>query len=230
MKLKSVSFFCPAYYDEKNLPDLIKDAVNLLEEVAEKYEIIIVEDGSPDDTGKVADELAKTYEHVKVIHHEKNKGYGEALKTGFKTAKYDWIIYTDGDHQYNIFDFKKLLAYANEYDAITGYRQNYSITPFRRIQSKIFNTLVTTLGSINLKDINCSIKIYRKKVIDAMEIESSSAFIDAEMLVKAKKLGFKIKEVPVQHYPRLHGQASGAKPKVVINTFKDLVNQLILKK
>lgn len=224
-KLKSVSFFCPAYYDSLNLPDLIPNVIDFLKKNSDLYEVVIIEDASPDDTGIVADELAKKYPNVKVIHHKKNMGITATMKEGFATAVYDYVMYTDGDNQYNVWDFEPYLHLLETHDVISGYAIKKAVSPFRKFQSELHNFLINVLFFVNFKDINCSMKIYKKKVLQAMEIRSNpkSGFIDAEMILKAKKAGFKIAQFPVVHYERKSGIAGGTKPKVVLNTIKDMI-------
>lgn len=222
-KLSSVSFFCPAYYDEKNLSKLIPKVDKLLKEIANKYEIVIVEDGSPDKTGEVADLLAEKFKNAKVIHHKKNMGYGGALKDGFENAKYDYVMYTDGDNQYDVNEFKQAVPLLKYADVVSGYAKKKAVNFRRKLQSIIFNWLVIILFLIRIKDINCSMKIYKKKVLDSMEIMSLSAFIDAEMIIKAKQNGFKIVQFPVTHYPRSSGIEGGSKMSVIMPTIKDMI-------
>ena len=221
--LSSVSFFCPAYFEEKNLPILIPKVVSLLLKITNKFEIIIIEDGSPDKTGKVADELSNQYPCVKVIHHHRNLGYGASLRDGFCNSKYEYIMYTDGDNQYDINEFIPYIHLLSNADILSGYVTKKALTPLRKIQSVVFNLLVKILFLVNIKDINCSMKIYKRKVLDSISIKSTSAFIDAEMLIKAKRLGFSIAQFPVTHYPRINGVASGSNPSVIISTIKDLI-------
>lgn len=220
--LSSVSFFCPAYHDQDNLPKLIPKVDSLLKKITNKYEIIIVDDGSPDKTGEVADSLAKKYKNIRVIHHPKNLGYGAALKTGFENSKYDYIIYTDGDNQYDVDEFKEGLQLLDSSDIISGYAKQKAVTTKRKFQSIIFNSLIAILFFVYIKDINCSMKIYKRKVIDSIKIKSFSAFIDAEMLIKAKRKKFIIAQFPVTHYPRVSGLEGGSKLKVILPTIIDL--------
>ncbi len=221
-KLSRVSFFCPAYFEEKNLPILIPKAISLLSKIADQFEIIIVEDGSPDKTGEVADNLSSKYPCVRVIHHHHNLGYGASLRDGFCNAKYEYIMYTDGDNQYDIDEFIPYMHLLSDADIISGYATKKALTPLRKTQSAIFNLLVKILFFVNIKDINCSMKIYKRKVLDLVSIKSTSAFIDAEMLIKASRLGFTIAQFPVTHYPRNSGVASGSNPGVIVSTIKDM--------
>lgn len=222
-KLSSVSFFCPAYNDEDNLPVLIPNVHKLLSEIAEKFEIIIIEDRSPDKTGEMADTLAKKFSNTRVIHHKENRGYGGALKRGFQASKYDYIMYTDGDNQYDINEFKPYLHLLKNVDVLTAYVDEKAVSMQRKIQSIIYNFLVKILFFTNIKDINCSLKIYKKEVVKNMEIKCNSAFIDGEMLIKARRMGYKIKQFRATHYRRTAGAASGSKAYVVLETIKDML-------
>jgi glycosyltransferase involved in cell wall biosynthesis len=223
--LTSVSFFCPAYNDEKNLPDLIPVVVDFLTKHSEKFEIVIIEDGSPDKTGEVADELAKKFPNIRVVHHEKNKGYTATLKEGFETAKYDYVMYTDGDNQYDVFDAAPYLSLLNDADVIAGYAIKKAVSPYRKFQSGIYNFLIMVLFFVNYKDVNCSLKIFKKHVLQNIKIKSSpyGAFIDGELVLKAKKQGYKIAQFPVTHYERKSGIASGTKPPLIWSTFADMI-------
>ncbi|HEY4516083.1 MAG TPA: glycosyltransferase family 2 protein [Candidatus Paceibacterota bacterium] len=224
-KLKSVSFFCPAYHDELNLPELIPQVFNFLEKNTEKFEIVIIEDCSPDSTGQVADDLATKFPHIRVVHHNKNQGITATMKEGFNTARYEYVMYTDGDNQYNIWDFEPYLNLLKTNDVIAGYAIKKAVSKFRVFQSNLHNFLINILFFVNFKDINCSMKIFKKSVLDSIDICSSSkgGFIDAELILKAKKLGYKIAQFPVVHYERRSGIAGGTKPKVVLNTIKDMI-------
>ena len=221
--LSSISFFCPAYFDEENLPDLIPKVFDFLSKITNKFEILIIEDGSPDQTGAVAEELSRRYPNIRVIHHQRNLGYGVTLSDGFRSARYDYVMYTDGDNQYDVGEFEPYINLLEGVDIISGYATEKAVTPLRKIQSFLYNRLVKFLFFIDLKDINCSMKIYKKKVLDVIEIKSASAFIDTEMLIRAKRKGFTIAQFPVTHYPRKRGLASGSKPAVILATIKDMI-------
>lgn len=225
MKKPTISFFCPAYYDEKNLPILIPKVLGVLKNQASKFEILIVEDGSPDKTGIVADQLAAKFRpYVKVIHHAKNMGYGAALKTGFNKANlYDYTFYTDGDIQFDVGELEKMTPYLRNYDAVIGFRNTRALTTRRLIQTKIFNLITKLLFNLRVKDINCSMKIISRKALNSIRLESNGAFIDAELLIKLSDKKYKIKEVAVSHFPRKFGKASGGNIKVVSKTIMEML-------
>lgn len=220
----NISFFCPAYHDEKNLPRLIPKVAEILSEVAGEYEILIIEDGSPDRTGAVAEELARQLPNTRVIHHQKNQGYGATLAHGFREAnKYEWVWTTDGDMQYDPMELKQFLPYMNDYDAVVGYRLSRKLTRWRWLQTAVYNFLIGLMFNLRIKDANTSFKLVRREALDEVELRSVSAFIDPELLIKLKKNGARIMELPVNHFPRQFGQASGAKPAVVLGTIKEML-------
>jgi len=153
-------------------------------------------------------------------------GYGAALKRGFREAsKYDYVFYTDGDNQYDVREFGPYLYLLENNDVVAGFAVKKAVSNFRKFQSLVHNLLISILFFSNFKDINCSMKIFKKSVLDKIEINSSpyGAFIDAELILKAKKMGYKIVQFPVTHYERKTGIASGSKPKLIWNTFKDMI-------
>lgn len=221
----SISFFCPAYNDEENLPVLIPKAIKTFKKIASQFEIVIIEDGSPDKTGEVADNLSKKYSpYVRVIHHKKNKGYGATLKDGFSKAnRYAYVCYTDGDLQFDVSEYEKLVPYLKNYDAVIGYRKKRSLSRQRLLQTTVYNFLVRSLFKTTAKDINCSMKIIKRSVFDKIRLTSVSPFLDAELLIGLQRYGIKVKQVPVSHYSRIHGEASGGKPSIIFDTFKEML-------
>lgn len=223
-KKYKISFFCPAYNDEENLPILIPKINTLLNKTCSNYEIVIIDDCSPDNTGKVADELSSKFPNVKVIHHKQNKGYGGALLSGFKYAnKYPLIFFTDGDNQYDVNVLLKMLPFTEKYDVITGFRGFRNLSLIRKIQSIVYNRLVLFLFKLNVKDINCALRLFKRDAIKNIKLNSKSAFLPAQILIELAKHNNTIKEIEVKHYPRIHGKASGGKPSVVLSTFYDLI-------
>lgn len=219
---KSVSFFCPAFNEEENLEKAISCVLPVLKEATDKFELLIVDNCSTDKTPQIADKLASEIPQIRVIHNATNKGYGGALKTGFNSVKNDVIVYTDSDNEYDFKEFKKLIGYLDSYDVVIGYRFKRQDSFYRLMQSAIFNAFITLLFGTKFKDINCSFKAYKRSVLEAMNINSRSAFIDAEMLIKALDNGYRIREVPVTHFRRQAGKSSGAKPAMVFVTIQEM--------
>jgi len=221
---RGVSFFCPAYNDEGNIRRTVQTALATFERLSLPHEIVVVEDGSPDNTAEVVDSLAEEHETVRAIHHETNRGYGGALRSGFAEARnFQLTTYTDGDGQYDFSEFEKLLAAWEEGCAVVGYRIN-RIEGFRRdFQNKVYGSLLRLLFGLDVRDVNCSLKLFPRSQLDRITITSDSSFLDAEVLIKLTRLGLPVREVAVHHYPRLHGEASGTKPGVILDTIREML-------
>lgn len=207
----------------------VQSVLPVLEEIADNYELLIVNNGSTDKTGEIANRLSKEHKSVRVIHHESNHDYGGALKTGFENCRYQWIAYTDSDLQFDFSEIKQMLDLLEQYDGIIGIRKNRQDSLYRRFQSKIFNLLTKILFKLKAKDINCSFKVIKKHFIDQIKIKSRSSFIDAEILIKTQKKGAKFKEMEITHYPRIAGAATGHRPQVIFITFKEMFQTLFHK-
>jgi len=227
-KIETLSVFFPAYNEEDNLETTVKKAVKILPQVAEEWEVVIVNDGSKDRTGEIADELAKENKNIRVVHHPKNRGYGAALKSGLYSAKYSWIVFTDADGQFDFAEVTKFLATQKktEADLVIGYYLKRKV-PFYRIWGSryLWQPAVYLLFGLRARDTDCGFKLIKKEVIEKIpRLEAERGpFISSELLVKAKKAGFKIVEIGVHHYPRKAGQATGASLKVIFSGFFDLL-------
>lgn len=220
-----LSVFFPAYNEEENLETTVKNAQKVLEKIAKRWEIIIVDDGSLDQTPQIADKLAE-HKNISVIHHLPNRGYGAAFKSGLYEAKYNWIAFTDSDGQ---FDFSEIINFVKKgdktnADIVVGYYKKRQVKKSIIITSKMWEWLVYLLFGLRVRDIDCGFKLISKKVVDSIPRLQSErgAFISSEFLVKAKKAGFKIVEIPVTHYPRAGGQPTGRNLDVIIQSFVDL--------
>ena len=219
----TLSVFFPAYYDEKNIGKVVDSAIKVLDELKLKdYEITIIEDGSPDKTDEVADELAKKYDKVSVIHHEKNMGYGATLRDGFMNARMDYVFYTDGDNQFDLQELKKFVALIPYTDIVVGYRKRKQYSTYRKVTSLVYNFVLRFLFDIDYVDVDCAFKLIRTDLFRKIKIDSVDAFIDAEILLKAKALGYTSTEVGVKHLPRVDGISTGARPSVIFRTIKEI--------
>jgi len=223
-KLAQLSVFFPAYNEEKNIPVVVEKALQILPEVAEEYEVIIVNDGSQDRTGEVAEELAKTHPSVRVIHHQKNLGYGAALRTGFRAAMYPWVAFTDSDGQFDFADIKRFLPFTDSADLILGYRLHRADSIIRRIYTFGWALIPRILLGMDVRDYSCGFKLIKKSVIEAVEpLQGEEKVYQIELLVKAKRKGFRFAEVGVHHYPRTFGQQTGANIKVVLRSIREMI-------
>ncbi|KKQ74243.1 MAG: Glycosyltransferase [Candidatus Woesebacteria bacterium GW2011_GWB1_38_5b] len=221
-----LSVFFPAYNEEANLESTVKKAQKVLEKIADRWEIIIVNDGSKDKTPIIAKNLSDQDTRIKVISHDPNRGYGAAFKSGLYAARYPWITFTDSDGQ---FDFREITEFIKkqrdtEADLVIGYYKKRRVSKSKILTSKMWEMVVFLLFGLHVKDIDCGFKFISKKVVDALpKLESErGAFISSEFLIKAKKKGFKIVEIPVTHYPRLAGSGTGRNFNVIIKSFSDL--------
>lgn len=223
-KLKELSLFFPAYNEEGNLADTVEKAIPVLKKTAERYELLIVNDGSKDKTGEVAGKLAKKYSFIKVITHSPNQGYGAALKSGFYNSKYEWIVTIDSDGQFDFSEVEKLIDKSSEADIVIGYRLNRQDPMIRKIFGWGWTLLANLLLRVKVRDVDCAFKLVNKKVIDKIpELQSTrGAMISPELLGRAKKAGFRITEIGVHHFPRKEGKQTGANLKVIFKSFIDL--------
>lgn len=222
----NISVFFPTYNEEKNIASTVKKAIKVIPKYADKWEIIIVNDGSNDNTLKISNALAKKHKNVRVVNHKKNRGYGAAFKSGFYSAKYEWITFTDADGQFDISELENFIETQKEKNAdiVIGYYKKRRVSKTKILTSKMWELVVFLLFGLKVRDIDCGFKFVNKKVIDALpNLEAErGAFISSEFLIKAKKKGFKIVEIPVTHYPRTEGVGTGRDIKVIVNSFKDL--------
>ena len=193
-----------------------------LAQVAEDYEIIIVNDGSKDDTRKIADRLAKEDRRVRAVHHENNLGYGAAVRSGINACRKEYLFFTDGDNQFDVSQLSRFTPFASQYDAVIGYRLNRQDNWMRKLNAWAWNRLVRLMLGLNVKDIDCAFKLFHRKVFEGLQLESSGAMISTEMLVKIARHGFHLREVGVLHSPRLAGKQTGANLRVVLRAFKEL--------
>lgn len=228
MLIDEISVFFPCYNEEKNIANTISKAVTELKNIAQKWEIIIVNDGSKDDTATVALKLKeKYYPNIKIVTHHSNRGYGAAFKSGLYNAKYRWIAFTDSDGQFDFSEIKKFIATqkSTKSDLVIGYYLGRKVSPMVVLTSKIWEIIVFTLFGLRVTDIDCGFKFVSKKVVDTIpRLEAErGAFISSEFLIKAKKSGFKITEIGVHHFARTKGQATGRQLKVIIKSFTDLL-------
>jgi glycosyltransferase involved in cell wall biosynthesis len=222
MRVPSLSVFFPAYNEQDNIIKLTETTLDLLYEIAGEYEVIIVNDGSSDNTGEISDELARRHPRVRVIHHERNLGYGAALKTGFTSAKNDYIFYTDGDNQFDVRELKRFVALIGLSDLVIGFRIRKRYTLYRNIVSFTYNLVLQLLFYLQYRDVDCAFKLVPKSLIEQISIESVRFFVDAELLLKAQTLGYSVTEIGVNHYHRETGLTT-VKPKVILSTIKEMI-------
>lgn len=228
MKVKELSVFFPAYNEEANIKTTVIKATKILPKVAKKWEIIVVNDGSTDKTGEIVEELIKKEPRIRMITHTPNRGYGAAFKTGLYSSRYQLIVFTDADGQFDFAEITKFIEKQKEsgVDIVAGYYLKRAVPFYRILISKLVWELpVFLLYGLKMRDIDCGFKLVKKEVIDKIpRLEAERGpFISTEFLVKAKKAGFKMTEIGVHHYPRRAGEATGASLKVALSGYSDLI-------
>jgi glycosyltransferase involved in cell wall biosynthesis len=222
-QIKALSVFFPAYNEEVNIEKTVRQAKKILLQVANKWEILIINDGSTDKTGQVAAKLRREDKRIDVINHPINQGYGAALKSGFSNARYPWVAFTDSDGQFNFSEIKKFLPLMKNSDLILGYRLNRADSFLRKIYTFVWGKIPVVLWGLRVRDYSCGFKLIKKKVFDAVQpLVGEEKVTQIEMLVKAKRKGFKFAEIGVRHYPRKYGAQTGANIKVVVKSITDL--------
>lgn len=225
-KINELSVFFPAYNEEESIKATVEKATAILEKIAEKWEIMVVNDGSKDKTGEIANKLAKKEDRIKIITHPSNRGYGAALKSGFYNSKYEWIAYTDAEGQFDFAEISKFIEKQQQTraDLVIGYYLKRAVSFYRILGSRLWESLVWFIFGLKVRDIDCGFKLIKKEVIEKIpRLEAERGpFISSELLIKAKRARFKIVEVGVHHYPRTTGKATGISFKVVLAGFKDL--------
>jgi glycosyltransferase involved in cell wall biosynthesis len=223
--MKELSVFFPAYNEEENITATVTQAIETLKALKiSKFEVIVVNDASKDDTAKKVQELIKKYPQVRLVTHKENGGYGKALKTGFSESKYEWVAFADSDGQFDFAELSKFIEKTDKNDLILGYRLNRADPPIRSVLTFGWKTIALILLGLDVKDYSCGFKLIKKKVFeDVQPLEAEEKVTQIEFLVKAKKRGFKFAEVGVHHYPRKFGNPTGANFKVFLKSLLDLM-------
>jgi len=217
-----VSLFFPVYRDEATVARVAEKALAVLAEQADDYEVIIVDDGSPDRAGAIADEIAGRERRVRVIHHPRNLGYGMALRSGFEAARYEWICFTDGDDEYEVDDLRKLVRLRDRYDLIITFRYAKRYSGWRIFVSYVYNRVIRLLFQTPYRDVSCGLKLVRKDVVSELDLISTSPFIGAEIAIRTMLKGFRVGEVGIQTFPRAFGKGSSTSLPNILATLRDM--------
>jgi len=218
----SISVFFPCYNEQDNVSRTVGQALNVLEKLTADFEVIVIDDGSSDATGQIADEISNRDSRVKVVHHPTNLGYGAALQSGFRAATKKLVFYTDGDGQFDINEMSPLLPLTEQYDIVSCYRLNRRDSFIRRINGWCWTKLVCLLFGMKIRDIDCAFKLYKREIFDNIKLLSTGALIDAEILARAIRRGYRVTQKGVHHYPRTAGAQTGANLRVIFRAFREL--------
>jgi glycosyltransferase involved in cell wall biosynthesis len=220
----SISVFFPFYNDENTVRLLGEQALEILREVTDDYEVILVNDGSEDKTGSCADDFAREHPgRVRVIHHERNKGYGGALRSGFAASTKEWVFYTDGDAQYDLNDLASFLEHIGEADVINGYKIKRADGLHRAIIGRAYHWTARFLFGIRMHDIDCDFRLMRREIFNNIELRSNTGVICVEMMKLIQNAGYSMIELPVRHQPRRFGKSQFFKLRRIIRVGFQLI-------
>ncbi len=228
-RLEALSYFFPAHDEAENIEALVEEALVALERLAERFEIIAVDDGSADGTAAIADGLAAAHPGVvRVVHHPVNLGYGAAVRSGLAAARYPLVCFTDGDRQFRVADLARLTdrldkpgADGSVPDVVVGYRIKRADPAVRLAYARAYRAALRLFFGLRVRDPDCACKLFRRGALADVRVESRGAFLSAELLIKIGERGGLIVEEGVPHHPRTAGRASGADPRVVLRAIKD---------
>jgi glycosyltransferase involved in cell wall biosynthesis len=233
-KKPSLSVFFPAYNDAGTIASLAIVAHMTARQLSDDYEVIVIDDGSPDHTGELLDEMARQFPWLKVVHHAQNRGYGGALRTGFETASKELIFYTDGDAQYDPRELLQLhKALADGVDFVNGYKIGRSDPLHRIVIGRVYHHFVKLCFGLKLRDVDCDFRLMRRSVFEKVKLTRSSGVICVELMKKVQDHGFKLAEVPVRHYHRTYGKSQFFNFPRVARTLVDLITlwrELVLRR
>jgi glycosyltransferase involved in cell wall biosynthesis len=217
-----LSFVFPAFDEEDNIEVLLDAVMTLAPRLEPDFEVIVVDDGSRDRTAELVEQ--RRSERLRLVRHPANRGYGAALRSGLREAAGELVFFSDGDLQYDLAELTQFLAHTDRFDVVAGYRSPRRDPVGRRVIAWVWGRLVDVLFDLRVRDIDCAFKVFRREVIEAMPIESIGAFVNTEILARARRAGYRIHQVPVSHRPRRHGRQSGAHPRVILRAAVELAS------
>lgn len=219
----SLSLVLPAYNEEENIRTVVEQALEVLPQYTDEFEIVPVNDGSTDRTGTILEELALQDDRVRPVSYAKNKGYGGAVTSGFMATRYEYVMYMDSDRQFDINDLSLLAPFVGRYDVVSGFRMERNDPLIRRINAEIFNVAVRILFGVHMRDLDCAFKVFRGDQVRSLDLISTGALIDCEMQAKLRKQGATLVQVGVHHYPRVAGTPTGGSIKVILKAMRDIL-------
>jgi glycosyltransferase involved in cell wall biosynthesis len=220
----SLTAFFPAYNDQHTIEGIVRTVASEMQKVTDDFEVLVVNDGSHDHTGQILDSLAARLPFLRVIHHERNLGYGAALITGFKNSRKDVIFYTDGDGQYDVREIHTLLGELGpNIDLVNGYKVKRADAWYRIWIGEAYRRSMRAAFGLSIRDVDCDFRLFRRRIFEKISLESRSGVICVEMAKKFEQAGFRMAEVPVSHYPRLHGRSEFFRIRHLLHTLRGLL-------
>jgi glycosyltransferase involved in cell wall biosynthesis len=218
-----LSVFFPVYNDESTVARVTEKALRVCGQITDAYEVIIVNDGSPDASGRIADALAEEHDAVSVIHHPHNRGYGAAVRSGLQASRYEWICFTDGDDEYDLRDLNKLWRLRHHYDLIITFRYVRRYSGFRILLSRVYNIVLRHMFFTRYRDVSTGLRLVRKSLVDELTLEATSPFIGAEIAIKSMLKGYRVGEMGIQTFPREFGRGNSTTPQNIYRTIVDMI-------
>ncbi|MCA9864083.1 MAG: glycosyltransferase family 2 protein [Thermomicrobiales bacterium] len=211
----------PAFNEEANIAEVVREALVALPCFADAFEIIVVDDGSRDRTAEIAEVFAQQDPRVRVISHQRNRGYGAALVTGFSATTGDFVMFMDADRQFDIRDVRLLIPFVPDYDIVAGFRMERSDPLHRRVFAETFNVAVRVLFGVHMRDIDCAFKLFRGDLLRSLPLSAPGALINTEIQAKARRQRARVQQVGVHHYPRVAGTSTGGNPRVILRAMRE---------
>lgn len=221
-RLPGLTVFLPSHNEEGNVERVVGAFCAELPNDADNYEVVVVDDGSRDRTGEIADRLASANPHVKVVHHAVNRGYGGAVISGIRAATQPFVLLADGDGQFDPVEVRRLIARIGDHDVVAGRRAHRADHLMRRVNGKAWTLLVRMLFGLRISDIDCGFKLFRREALEGIELHAKGAMISTELMARLAAHGARVYEVEVTHLPRITGEQSGNNLRVILRAFREL--------
>lgn len=219
----SLSLVLPAYNEAENISSVVESALAVLPAHTDDFEIIVVDDGSRDGTSALVEAISRGDARVKLVRHPQNRGYGAALRSGFRATSGDFVLFMDADRQFDVRDIQLLAPFAADYDIVAGFRMERRDPLHRRVFAEAFNVCVRVLFGVHLRDIDCAFKLFRGDLLRNLELTAPGALINTEIQAKARRQGVRLQQVGVHHYPRIAGTPTGGSPRVIVRAMGETV-------
>jgi glycosyltransferase involved in cell wall biosynthesis len=219
----SLSLVLPAHNESENIEIVVERALEVLPLYADDFEILVVNDGSRDDTGVIIDRISATDARVRALHHPRNRGYGAALTTGFEASVSDFVMFMDSDRQFDIADIGLLSPFVGKFDIVAGFRKERQDEFHRKLFAETFNLVVRMLFGVHMRDIDAAFKIFRGDMLRSLDLTAPGALINTEIQAKLRRQGASLVQIGVNHYPRVAGSATGGSVRVIARAMKETI-------
>ena len=222
-----LSVVVPCFNEEGNIARVVRQAAEVGRGLASELEIIVVDDGSTDDTAGVLRGLRDRIEELTIVRHPRNRGYGAAVRSGLQHASKEHVFLTDGDGQFDLGELPRAVQLLRNHDVVAGYRMNRRDGWWRRLWGRSWTALVNRAFDLRVRDVNCAFKLLPQSLLRAADLRSEGALISAEILFEARRRDLSLGECPVSHYPRPSGRQSGASLRVIATAFVELARSVL---